>query len=587
MALTLRRRAAPEGFFDSSPRGEEHAASKISNSAPWRCFEALSGIRSRSPSARHSSANSVRHLRATLLPANYSEPPHELLLPAHQEDPATWQRELLSAIGAPASAQVFSARICPRLVVFWAIAPSSAEINERAGRLARISHIYGDALAVECDSNDSAFNECDNSETAQCKHIAAASPAAATASASTRAKISPPCPPASPSSPPLPHSPQTPLPSASSCRRSASLPSLTHPLPPALPLLPHRDALHSRVPGHSGPILPRLARSEPPSPPLLEPPLMPSTLDHALPSSLDTCEELSAPNLPSPPSLETPLTPSTPNPPPPPALCLASLLPYDVTERIFLALSFADLISCAAVCKAWRCHVSSNQHILLNVTITRPRVTFSSPVSPAPCPLPPLLVVRAAEAGNLDACVIMGSVMEARGEQQRALECAVDLLCSVLLLLGYVYLDVYTYVLGYVYLDVYTYVLGYVYLNVYTYVLGYVHLGVYTYMLGYVHLDGEGTPPRSVAIIRSLYLRLKLICSPPFSPMAAAAGVHVSGWGGHVHTVGVLYHLSKPTCTPLLTPLQLLLGYMYLDGEGTGKPSIEEAVRWYACHGMC
>ncbi|CAI5974546.1 unnamed protein product [Closterium sp. NIES-65] len=30
--------------------------------------------------------------------------------------------------------------------------------------------------------------------------------------------------------------------------------------------------------------------------------------------------------------------------------------------------------------------------------------------------------VRAAEAGNLDACVIMARVMEARGEQQRALE---------------------------------------------------------------------------------------------------------------------------------------------------------------------
>ncbi|CAI6001260.1 unnamed protein product [Closterium sp. NIES-64] len=270
MALTLRRRAAPESLLDSSPRGEECAASKIPDTAPWRCFEALSGIRSRSPSACHSSANSARHLRATLLPANYSEPPHELLLPAHQQDPATWQLELLSAIGAPASAQVFSARICPRLVVFWAIAPSSAEINERAGRLARISHIYGDALA-----------------------------------------------------------------------------------------------------GH--------ALFDPPSTQALEPPSNPSKLDPPSPLSIVTCQQLSTPtNLPSPPSLEASLKPSTLHPspplpcapfreslslhpPPPPALCLASLLPYDVAERIFLALSFADLISCAAVCKAWRCHVSSNK----------------------------------------------------------------------------------------------------------------------------------------------------------------------------------------------------------------------------------
>ncbi|CAI5962059.1 unnamed protein product [Closterium sp. NIES-64] len=319
MALTLRRRAAPESLLDSSPRGEECAASKIPDTAPWRCFEALSGIRSRSPSACHSSANSARHLRATLLPANYSEPPHELLLPAHQQDPATWQLELLSAIGAPASAQVFSARICPRLVVFWAIAPSSAEINERAGRLARISHIYGDALA-----------------------------------------------------------------------------------------------------GH--------ALFDPPSTQALEPPSNPSKLDPPSPLSIVTCQQLSTPtNLPSPPSLEASLKPSTLHPspplpcapfreslslhpPPPPALCLASLLPYDVAERIFLALSFADLISCAAVCKAWRCHVSSNK---------------VSAACPVPTPHSSFLAgpfVRAAEAGNLDACVIMARVMEARGEQQRALE---------------------------------------------------------------------------------------------------------------------------------------------------------------------
>ncbi|CAI7794119.1 unnamed protein product [Closterium sp. NIES-53] len=471
MALTLRRRAAPESFLESIPRGEECAASKISDTAPWRCFEALSGIRSRSPSARHSSANSARHLRATLLPANYSEPPHELLLPAHQQDPATWQLELLSAIGAPASAQVFSARICPRLVVFWAIAPSSAEINERAGRLARISHIYGDALAVECDSNDSAFNECDKSETAQCKHIAAA-----TAAASTRAKSSPPYPPASSSSLPLPRSPQTLPPSSSSCRRSASLPALAHPPPPLLSPLPDHNAPHPIRQGH--------ALFDPPSTSSLEPPSNPSKIDPPYPLSIETCHQLTTPtNLPSPPSLEASLKPSALHPspplsfapfiklsflhpPPPPALCLASLLPYDVAERIFLALSFADLISCAAVCKAWRCHVSSNQshpipysrrvrnqpirsHVRLPTlpahlshhqepfTISPRRSPLASPtvtlrhshlsgvpltVSPAPCPLPPLLVVRAAEAGNLDSCVIMARVMEARGEQQRALE---------------------------------------------------------------------------------------------------------------------------------------------------------------------
>ncbi|CAI5491531.1 unnamed protein product [Closterium sp. Naga37s-1] len=497
MALTLRRRAAPESFLESIPRGEECAASKISDSAPWRCFEALSGIRSRSPSARHSSANSARHLRATLLPANYSEPPHELLLPAHQQDPATWQLELLSAIGAPASAQVFSARICPRLVVFWAIAPSSVEINERAGRLARISHIYGDALAVECDSNDSAFNECDKSETAQCKHIAAA-----TAAASTRAKSSPPYPPASSSSLPLPRSPQTLPPSSSSCRRSASLPALAHPPPPLLSPLPHHNAPHPIRQGH--------ALFDPPSTPSLEPPSSPSKLDPPSPLSIETCHQLTTPtNLPSPPSLEASLKPSalhpspplsfapfiklsSLHPPPPPALCLASLLPYDVAERIFLALSFADLISCAAVCKAWRCHVSSNQ-----VSATCPGLTHSSF----------LAVVRAAEAGNLDACVIMARVMEARGEQQRALEW-------------------------------------------YRKAARMGHQGS-QYRMGEAYYRGDGDWLRDEE--EALAWLLRAARNAQADPVLGAAAA-------------------------------LLLGYMYLDGEGTGKPSTEEAIRCIAEH---
>ncbi|CAI5486907.1 unnamed protein product [Closterium sp. Naga37s-1] len=388
MALTLRRRAAPESFLESIPRSEEYAASKISNTAPWRCFEALSGICSASPSVRHSSANSARHLRATFLPANYSEPPHELLLPAHQQDPATWQLELLSAIGAIASAQVFSARICPRLLVFWAIAPSSAEINERAGRLARISHIYGDALVVECDSNDSALNE-------------------------------------------------------------------SHPLPPAVPPLPHYNAAHSE---HTPP---RHALFDPLSPP-----------------SIEARQELSMPNLPSSPSLETSLKPSTIHPPPAPSLCLASLLPYDVTERIFLALSFADLMSCAAVCKSWRCHVSSNQ-----------------------------VIVRAAEAGNLDACVIMARVMEARGEQQRALEW-------------------------------------------YRKAARMGHQGS-QYRMGEAYYRGDGDWPRDEE--EALAWLLRAARNAQADPKLGAAA-------------------------------SLLLGYMYLDGEGTGKPSIEEAIRCIGEH---